>query len=800
VNTDDFYGLLRSGTPEERQSFFRTLRPRTAASQFAALKSMDPDAFIATLIPAIATYYAKAPDDFGTALPEAVHRYAIEVYQGPVRRKLSPAKLGSIAKVYVAALARKGLWQEIVEFGDRWIPFYQQLGKRIDIDWLQQSRNEALSMIGADIEVAEQGASDFLGVDDSFQFGAPSEAAKAAEPEPQAASPPSSAERKSSPPVSTGFADIASPGAWLQANQPIVPGKRYYFWLEVADVKGSIEEKPTPLPVEMLPARAAIVVVLFAPDSGLRVDPDSDLGELQLQSDGTATVLKQPIATGLDAPKELLARRLLFPVHAQASPGNYRLRCSMYCHGVLIQSRMIQVTVGGTERVSRVDYTLATRLKPEQLAALAEHRFSMHLNQGPGSNHDFYFHGAPGGKPFSKSLSVNADILDGLLQTARAALRRASWGDEETWKPDKRYRYDGKPSIDTLRQDLAVLAIAGYRIFDELANKLAGGKENVARLKELVAVPGLVQISAEADLGMVLPAALIYDYKTSLRTPSANFKLCPEFERAYRNKTPLVETACFQGHCPSKLEESTVCPSGFWGFRHALGLPFSNSKDGDETKDATFETRIEYSDVPVLIVGVSKAPDLPLTAAHTKELLALRPEWSKRAWLVRDSLDPLLYAMRSSQPHLVYMYCHSSGRPVGSAEIPMLYLGANPQAPQPGEWLEKATLRDEIEWSQPRPLVFLNGCQTTKLDAGTILNFVTGFVENANACGVIGTEITVFEKLAGAFAARFIDRFLGGAMVGQAIRDARLDLLQEGNPLGLVYTPFVLSGTQLVKV
>jgi hypothetical protein len=74
-----------------------------------------------------------------------------------------------------------------------------------------------------------------------------------------------------------------------------------------------------------------------------------------------------------------------------------------------------------------------------------------------------------------------------------------------------------------------------------------------------------------------------------------------------------------------------------------------------------------------------------------------------------------------------------------------------------------------------------------------------GFVQNSNACGVVGTEVTVFEPLAGTFAKRFMERFLGGAMVGQAIRDARLDLLQEGNPLGLVYTPFVLSGTQLVR-
>jgi CHAT domain-containing protein len=199
------------------------------------------------------------------------------------------------------------------------------------------------------------------------------------------------------------------------------------------------------------------------------------------------------------------------------------------------------------------------------------------------------------------------------------------------------------------------------------------------------------------------------------------------------------------------------------------------------------------------VVGVSRARDLPRTREHTQELQNLKPDWKNRAWLVADRVDSLLDLMRSKQPHVVYLYCHGSGRPVGASEFPMLYLGENPQEAKPGEWFERSMLRGEVQWTKPRPLVFLNGCHTTVLDARTTLDFVTGFVQNANACGVVGTEVTVFEPLAGAFARRFMDRFLGGTVVGQAVRDARLDLLREGNPLGLVYTPFVLSGTQLVR-
>ena len=69
------------------------------------------------------------------------------------------------------------------------------------------------------------------------------------------------------------------------------------------------------------------------------------------------------------------------------------------------------------------------------------------------------------------------------------------------------------------------------------------------------------------------------------------------------------------------------------------------------------------------------------------------------------------------------------------------------------------------------------------------------------ASGVIGTEITVFETLAGPFALAFWRHALSGTIgVGEAIRRARLELLQAGNPLGLVYTPFVFAGTRIERV
>jgi hypothetical protein len=103
-----------------------------------------------------------------------------------------------------------------------------------------------------------------------------------------------------------------------------------------------------------------------------------------------------------------------------------------------------------------------------------------------------------------------------------------------------------------------------------------------------------------------------------------------------------------------------------------------------------------------------------------------------------------------------------------------------------------------IEWYDPCPLIFINGCHTTALEPEKAVEFVSAFIERA-AAGVIGTEITIFEPLACAFAEECLKHFLQAVPNGDAVRIARLALLQKGNPLGLVYIPFVLPGLHLVE-
>jgi hypothetical protein len=146
------------------------------------------------------------------------------------------------------------------------------------------------------------------------------------------------------------------------------------------------------------------------------------------------------------------------------------------------------------------------------------------------------------------------------------------------------------------------------------------------------------------------------------------------------------------------------------------------------------------------------------------------------------------------QPHLVYFYCHGGWD--ASEKIPFILVG------QDGE---RSITPDNlggkgISWHAPRPLVFINGCHTTALEPDKAVEFVTAFIQDANAAGVIGTDITVFEPLASTFAEEFLQRFITGSQIGDAVRAARLALLKKRNPLGLAYIPYVIGTLRLEEL
>ena len=577
--------------------------------------------------------------------------------------------------------------------------------------------------------------------------------------------------------VSTGFAARKTPNDPLPVDQTLAGGRRYWFWLEVGKPQpGSIEANLFELPRTLAEGTRLIVSVHDFPD-GLVLDDAADVGELQIAGEG-ARVITQP---GRDHPDH--RTRLFFPVRTRFRSGLQRLRCNIYANGVLLQSREVRAQVrllraGEAARAleSTVDYTISKTFAPELIASIPAHRLSLMLN-GDGDTHQLRYLGTN---------NIRCDVhLDSLaLATAiddvRGALRRASWGSSAEWDGNAEYQY-ANPTSERLRTDLVTLACAGFRLF---ANVLKPGlpdqlRSGTTALQRQMRTPGLVQIASRADLRTSVPAAMIYDHP--IDGGLATYTLCPEFAAALANQT-IPTSKCLAGACPSHGQLSVVCPSGFWGFRHAIGIPLSLAEQQDDVA-----TSLGCVASPLVTVAVCTDPKLSLRAAHVQALQQILGGPPAVYAKTRSEAED---ALRRTDEHVYYFYCHG-----GAAERrPFLLLGP----PDPMGITPDNLEAWDVRWAAPRPLVFINGCHTTALSPWEAYNFVTAFATNANAAGVIGTDITVFEPLASAFAEAFFRAFvIDNQCIGEAIRRARLALLAKQNPLGLVYLPFALANLRL---
>jgi hypothetical protein len=604
--------------------------------------------------------------------------------------------------------------------------------------------------------------------------------------------------------VSTGFAGVADPVAPLAASEPLAPAQDYYFWFQLGErlQPGAIDVTAAPLPIDKLPVGTQLTIVLYAFEGELETAADGDVGQLTMQGNGTFRVERQPGGLRPILPPNLLTRRLLFGVRTPMTFGLARLRCSIFCRGVLLESRVVHAVIGPVSREqqpalrSTVDYTLSSSLDPAFLAELIPHRLSVLLNDNADGTHGLRLFGTDGTEIFNRDARLTDFQLQDLIEVARAAQRRVAWGDADAWTDGKPYRYgDGRRDLDRLANDLARLAVAGYRLYGKLIERLGGAER--ATLERLLRESVMVQIAMKESAGAYLPAAMMYDihFDTGAFLISATqHHLCPTFEAALLGDQPLDACACFHDACPTRAHSEAlradptrlmqelgpvVCPSGFWGFRHKLGLPLSVGELGDTP------LTIGYTTTPVLTAGIWAS-----FAEWPKHELQLRT--GGRQLDVGKSRADVLRLLRASRPHVVYFYCHGGFAGDGS---PCLFVGGPEDAGITPDNLEA----NGIQWQTPQPLVFINGCNTTSLEPKAAFDFVSSFVQEVHAAGVIGTEITVFEPLARAFAEAALDRFLSGAPIGEAVRQARLSLLKDGNPLGLVYVPFVIGSLRMVS-
>jgi hypothetical protein len=229
---------------------------------------------------------------------------------------------------------------------------------------------------------------------------------------------------------------------------------------------------------------------------------------------------------------------------------------------------------------------------------------------------------------------------------------------------------------------------------------------------------------------------------------------------------------------PDPAPNRVVCPRHFWGFRHVIELPIQQVEQGEHPRP--LETVV--NPVGPLNACIAFNPQLPNSSTHvtgltsllsTSRNVSLRPPVSGR--------QDILQTLSSTDLDIVYIICHAFGDKTKGLFPPYLIFFDNPEARvDPGQL-------DADPWSH-HPLVILNGCKTGAVSADALSPFIKTLVRDRQAGGLLATEIAVWEPLAINVADVYLDHFLSGKTAGEALLAMRLDLLAEGNPLGLAYT------------
>lgn len=646
--------------------------------------------------------------------------------------------------------------------------------------------------------------------------------------EPAAMPPPPAAEmepaEERSDIVNLGFADHAAADKTLAPDQPLQCGQPYYFWLNIGKAHQHAIGTPTPIDLDKLPEEAILTVAIFGFENEIGITRGQDIGELKIQDNGSVKVLRQPtgkrtIRLSPDAPRDYRKRFILFPVRVPEKEGVYRLRCNIYCAQVLVQSYVVSASARtATDSIpeafdKKLDYVLAESLRASHLASLTAepHRLSLMVNNNGDGTHSFRFFGADGTERFKDDAQIDGDELKDFLRQARGAMRRVSWGNEEEWEPGKNLKYQyQKQTFDRkkLAKDLAYLARVGWRIYFGFVSHL---KTSRAGLEAIISTPGLLQVALKLSPRAVLPAAVVYDYAWKPEIyrdvfETTAFELCPTFsaalDKARTGGPSLEECDCFKGGCAVKamIDDITkpgstktlrdlpplICPSGFWGYRHSLGLPLTlDGANKDVPPVIGFKNELD------MVACVSTDPLFVERDPHLDRLKVMK---SVLKLARHEDYDTVVVRLRNTTPHLIYFYCHGGIR---KNKHPYLSIGKD-QEISPDNFSGEGIL-----WKDPHPLVFINGCHTTSLNPEVTLDFVSSFVQQSGAAGVVGTEITIFEPLAVKFAEECFSRFIGAPPftesmpLGRAVRGARLELLKQGNPLGLVYIPYAVASLRL---
>jgi hypothetical protein len=267
---------------------------------------------------------------------------------------------------------------------------------------------------------------------------------------------------------------------------------------------------------------------------------------------------------------------------------------------------------------------------------------------------------------------------------------------------------------------------------------------------------------------VTIPWALLYGRE--INYVPGRTRVCPEF------LTHGPDAAC-----PFANDPYTVCPYAFWGFRFAIEqLPCWITSETARMPKLV----CQIANGRPLQINLNVWRNFPLWSTHRDKIKAA----GQVEIFVAEEVAQLekIWQNHAQDLEIVYFYCHGG---VDDLIGPYLQLS---DAPIGSNFLEAS----KPKWPHA-PLVFLNGCATGDYSPSSYLSLISDFRE-AGACGVVGTECSVPELFAEAYATELFPRLFKGERLGQSMLSVRLDFLRKkNNPLGLVYSLYASNEVAL---
>ena len=576
-------------------------------------------------------------------------------------------------------------------------------------------------------------------------------------------------------------------GTVVPGSRPLLRGSRYALRVDIGPLrKESLVRNPERLNEKVLPSRGAghWLEIVFSSDE---LQTERIKSAIYLPSEGASWTCHCPYDSDHTCKPSERSEFLHIPFLVATERAKARVRLVVYYRNSVLQSQFIGIGVNDAEVVAEpaqafIDYSASVGLR--NIPQVTERTVNILTNDADTDSHRLIINSRLGD-------AVAYVLTEGQMRSAMANARRALVDihiAEGMFGKKSKFRGDNTKPFEQFQADLSALASRGR----ELWTAVFPDRARIASLKSQLRTKSVIQIARTSVSRFVFPWAMLYDFPLEVGNPDAHV-VCDFAHNWYQ--VPRDGRLALQDldECPYAKSHTfnTICPFGFWGFRHVIEQPPS-------TYGWDLPQEIRARATRKMLVGVSR--DLTSAHDHLHEIqMALGTRFNVDCCDTREAIASTVDA--SPQLEFLYFYCHGRHRPQDAGLDTYLEVGDRQMLcpADIGAWNEKWIGRQPSQWEDTTPLVFINGCHTTDLTPDALVSFVEVFM-GAHAAGVIGTETTVHENVASEAAEVFWENFCSldkdgkPRSLGEALRNMRFGLLRKGNLMGLTYTAYCSAG------